>query len=216
MSELVRLTFQNREEWLAGRGRGIGGSEAAAAIGMSPWKTPLTLWKEKIGAAKAPDLSGNAAVEQGRRMEAPIRAFFMAQHPEYELYYGEYDILFQNDRPWLFATLDGELTERAAGRKGILEIKTSTIQKSADWEKWRDQVPPNYYCQCLHQMLAAGYDFAILYAALYDYRGNLTFPPPYVFERTDREADLKWLLEKETSFWKSVETGTMPAQVLNF
>ena len=216
MSELVRLTFPSREEWLAGRQHGIGGSEAAAAIGMSPWKTPLTLWKEKIGTAKAQDLSSNAAVEQGKRMEPAIRAFFMAQHPEYELYYGAFDILYQSDRPWLFATLDGELTETATGRKGVLEIKTSTIQKSLDWEKWRDQVPQGYFTQVCHQMLATGYDFAILYAALYDYRGNITFPQPYVFERSDHKGDLEWLLAKETDFWQRVETNTMPAQVLHF
>ena len=111
MGELVRLTFPDRPQWLAGRGRGIGGSEAAAAIGRSPWKTALTLWKEKTGAQAAPDLGGNEAVELGRRMEPAIRDFFMAQYPGYELYYGAYDILYQSDRPWLFATLDGELTE---------------------------------------------------------------------------------------------------------
>jgi hypothetical protein len=42
MGELVRLTFPDRPQWLAGRSRGIGGSEAAAAIGRSPWKTALT------------------------------------------------------------------------------------------------------------------------------------------------------------------------------
>jgi predicted phage-related endonuclease len=41
MGELVRLTFPDRAQWLAGRRRGIGGSEAAAAIGRSPWKTAL-------------------------------------------------------------------------------------------------------------------------------------------------------------------------------
>ena len=213
MGELVRLTFPDRAQWLAGRCRGIGGSEAAAAIGRSPWKTALTLWKEKTGAQAAPDLSGNEAVELGRRMEPAIRDFFMAQYPGYELYYGAYDILYQSDRPWLFATLDGELTETDTGRKGILEIKTSTVSRGIDWAKWRDQVPENYFTQILHQLLATRYDFAVLYAALYDLSGNITLRR-YDFERREHEADMKWLLEQETAFWDHVEAGTMPAQTL--
>lgn len=92
MGELVRLTFPDRTQWLEGRSRGIGGSEAAAAIGRSPWKTALTLWKEKTGAQAAPDLGGNEAVELGRRMEPAIRDFFMAQYPGYELYYGAFSM----------------------------------------------------------------------------------------------------------------------------
>ena len=148
MGELVRLTFPDRAQWLVGRCRGIGGSEAAAAIGRSPWKTALTLWKEKTGAQAAPDLSGNEAVELGRRMEPAIRDFFMAQYPGYELYYGAYDILYQSDRPWLFATLDGELTETDTGRKGILEIKTSTVSRGISRKFFTSCLPPGMTSPC--------------------------------------------------------------------
>ena len=36
-------------EWEKLRATGIGGSEAAAAMGLSRWKTPLRLWHEKTG-----------------------------------------------------------------------------------------------------------------------------------------------------------------------
>lgn len=214
MSGLERLRFANREEWLAGRMRGLGGSDAAAAAGLSPWKTPLTLWKEKTGAQAAPDLSGNAAIEKGKRMEPIIRDFFMGQHPEYTLYYGEFDVLYQSDMPWVFATLDGELTETATGRKGILEIKTATPNGANGWEQWKNQVPMHYYAQVLHALLATGYEFAVLYAALYDLRGGITFPEPYVFERKEHEEDIAWLLEREKAFWQHVEIGTPPPQIL--
>ena len=197
MGELVRVTFPDRTSWLAGRGRGIGGSEAGAGRGAAPPQ-------------KHP---GNEAVEQGRRMESALREFFMAQYHGYDLYYGAYDILYQSDRPWLFATLDGELTEQSSGRKGILEIKTSTVSRGIDWAKWREQVPQNYFTQVLHQMLATGYDFAVLFAALYDLQGNITLRR-YDFERREHEADLAWLLEQEAAFWRNVETGTMPGQTL--
>ena len=39
----------NREEWLQARRRGIGGSDAAAVLGLSPWKSNVRLWEEKTG-----------------------------------------------------------------------------------------------------------------------------------------------------------------------
>ena len=38
-----------RKEWLAVRKRGIGSSDAAAAVGLSPYKSQLELWMEKTG-----------------------------------------------------------------------------------------------------------------------------------------------------------------------
>ena len=41
MSELTR------EEWLARRRSGIGGSDVAAVLGLSPWKSPRQVWLDK-------------------------------------------------------------------------------------------------------------------------------------------------------------------------
>ena len=212
---LERLRFEDRESWLAGRNtQGIGASEAASAVGMSPWQTPLELWKLKVGAIKPKDLSGNAAVEQGNRMEPIIRQFYAGIHPEYALEYHQYDILYQAERPWLFATLDGEL-EDEDGRKGILEIKTATPNGKAGWEKWANgQVPNNYFVQTLHQLLATGFDYVRLFAALYSLNGDITLRE-YEIEREDVKDDLEWLLEKETAFWtKNVLGGEMPSMPL--
>ena len=39
----------SREEWLAGRRKGIGGSDAAAIMGMSPFCTKRDLYYDKCG-----------------------------------------------------------------------------------------------------------------------------------------------------------------------
>lgn len=205
-----RKQFSSREEWLAGRMHGIGGSEAAAACGLSPWMTPVQLWRLKRGADEAKDLSDNAAVRQGVRMEPALREFFRALHPEYAVEHHPFDILYQPERPFLFATLDGELTDEQ-GRRGVLEIKTATPNGKAGWEKWADgNMPQNYYIQVLHQLLATGYDFAVLFAALYSMSGDITLRE-YEIGRADAAQDLSWLLFKETDFWRSVESGTLPA-----
>ena len=211
---LKRQKFKNREEWLEGRNRqGIGASEAAAAVGMSPWQSPIELWKLKSGLAQPKDLSDNPAVIQGNRMEPAIRDFFMAIHTEYSLEYHPYDLLFQKERPWLFATLDGELTDQD-GRRGILEIKTATPNGKAGWDKWANgNLPQNYYIQTLHQMLATGFDFVRLYAALYSINGDITMRE-YEIERDDAQEDMEWLLEQEAEFWGKVQNGVMPAMPL--
>lgn len=37
-----------REDWLAVRKQGIGSSDAAAAVGLNPYKSQLELWLEKL------------------------------------------------------------------------------------------------------------------------------------------------------------------------
>lgn len=207
---LERIVCANRENWLEARSlQGIGGSEAAAACGMSPWMTPIELWKLKTGQSAPKDISDNAAVARGVRMEGAIRNFFAASHPEFKVEYHQFDILFQTDRPWLFATLDGEL-ETEDGRRGILEIKTASPNGKAGWEKWANgNLPQNYFLQCLHQLLSTGYDFAYLYAALYSMNGDVTLRE-YEIQRADVEEDLKWLLDKETEFFRHIQNRTLP------
>ena len=213
---LERICPTNREEWLAARQiQGIGASEAAAIVGLSPWMSKNELWYIKTGKKIAKDLSGNAAVEQGIRMEGAIRTVFAARHPEFQVEHHAYDILYQTERPWLFATLDGEIMESFADssvKKYPLEIKTSTPRGKADWDKWSDgKIPDNYYIQILHQMLATGWDGAYLTAFLYG-KEDITIRE-YEFWRKDCEADLNWLLKEETAFQESIVSGQKP---LNF
>lgn len=211
MNFTCRAKHDDRESWLAGRARGIGGSEAAAAIGMSPWQTTLDLWRLKTGRTAPKDLSGDAFVQQGVKMEPLLRDFFTALHPEYTIEHHPYDMIYQTDRPWLFATLDGEMTTED-GKHGIVEIKTST--PGAKWQEWSDgKMPMHYYVQVLHQLLATGYDFAILFACLYGKDGSMTMKE-YEIDRTEVQDDLDWLMQEEEIFWRHVEDGTMPPQKL--
>lgn len=241
---LQRISYPDRASWLQGRLQGVGASEAAATCGMSPWMTKNELWEIKSGIRKAKDISGNAEVQRGVNMEGAIRNFFAALHPEYEVEHHQYDILYQDERPWLFATLDGEITEYgfcdppegtkhiyipAGGepvekpvgrvpfiRRGILEIKTASPNGRAGWAEWDGKIPSHYYVQILHQLTATGYDFAILQAALWNRNGDITLKDPYVIERSEHEADIAWMLEQETAFWESVQTRKRPGATIRF
>lgn len=210
---LIREHYENREEWLAHRMR-IGGSEIAAVIGQSPFMSNVELWELKTGKRKPKDLSGNENVKYGVSLEGALRGLFQAEHPEMQVEYYPYDILYQDDIPYIGCTLDGELTETATGKKGILEIKTSQMVSKVAGLKWDGQVPMNYYCQCLAQLIATGWDFVCLYAQLKRLDGDSAIRL-YRFDREDCQADMCWIKSEAERFWHdNIIGGNKPATIL--
>lgn len=211
---LNRHTFKNRQAWLQARGTsGIGASESAAVVGLSPWMTVTELWELKTGRTEQKEIK-NDAIDIGVSLEPALRTLYAAEHPDRSVEHHPFDMLYQEEKPWLFATLDGEITT-ADGRKGVLEIKTSTPRSRKDWEKWDGKIPDNYLCQCAHQLLATGYDFVDLYVWLRDEVANEVIIRTYHMERADMQEDMDWLLSKEEAFWDDVVTGSIPAMTLS-
>ena len=79
--EVIDLT--DRSQWLVGRSKGIGGSDAGAIIGVNRFKTNVQLWEEKMGNVKPADLSDNPYVRYGTLAEPSIRNLFALDYPEY-------------------------------------------------------------------------------------------------------------------------------------
>lgn len=197
-----------REDWLSNRKAHLGASEAGAVLGVG-FISRIDLWQIKTGRKAPKDLSANEAVVYGNRAEEPLRQLFMAKHPELTLIYRPYDYLYQTERPWLRATLDGELTETTTGERGILEIKTTSCQSRADWAKWRNRVPDGYLCQLSHQFLATGFSFAYLFAELISPDGSSSIRE-YLFLREDMRENMEYLLQEEEKFWRCVEEDKVP------
>lgn len=210
-----RKRFRSREEWLKGRQESIGASEAAAVIGQSAWTTPTELWQQKVfGMFK--DFSGNEAIAKGVRLEPYLRELFKGLHPEYKVEYHPFDLLYQKERPWLTATLDGELID-SGKKRSVLEIKTSTPMSRKAWDEWNDRTPNTYWCQCCHQLLATGYQSVILFACLFGQNGDITIRE-YLIDRNDErvQKDMEYLLEKETEFWGFVQAKQLPKLSITF
>lgn len=209
------IDSKDRAGWLKNRGNGIGGSDASAIVGMNPYKTNIDLFEEKTGRRIPEDISDKPYVRYGTVMEPLIREQFAIDYPEYKVLYHENRILKSVAYPFLQASLDGELIDQA-GRHGILEIKTTNILQSMQYEKWKDRIPDNYYIQVLHYLLVTGYDFVVLRAHLRSDWGNdrRTTVKHYFIERSEVEEDLKMLLKEECRFWEYVESGRKPPLVL--
>ena len=210
-----RIIFDSKEEWLKHRTR-IGGSDASAILGLNPWKSNIELWMEKTGQASAPDISDKDVVKYGVSAEPLLRDLFALDFPEYEVEYFGDNMILNDDFEFGAASLDGELTEKETGRKGILEIKTTNILQSIQKEKWKNKLPDNYYVQCIHYLLITGYSFAILKAQLkYEFDGDIYLQTKhYKIERADVEEDIKYLADAESKFWDQVQKKTRPALLL--
>ena len=213
----MAITITNAEQWHEERRKGIGASEASAIIGLNPYMNNVDLWKMKTGRKERPDISSNAHVQYGHAAEGPLRELFALDFPKYEVTYGgEFDLVRNEKYPFILATLDGRLKEKDSGRLGIYEGKTTEILKSMTYEKWKGQLPDNYYVQLLHQLLATGFEFAVLNAQLKRTYGNdvRTETRRYFIERSEVQGDLDYLLQEELKFWDYVQRDAQPPLTL--
>ena len=216
-------SITTHEQWLAARRQGVGASECSAIVGMNPYMSSVELWKLKTGRKEVADISSKPHVAYGHAAEAPLRELFALDYADrFEVGYGgEFDVVRHPQHPFIFATLDGRLVEKETGRKGVLEIKTTEILRSMQREKWQSEdgpcIPDNYFCQCVHQLIATGWDFVVLHAQLKrDYGGGdiRCERRSYFIEREEVEDDIVYLLGEEIKFWGYVERDEEPPLVL--
>ena len=120
--ELVDTSNLSNEEWLSYRRRGIGGSDAAAILGISPWRTARDLYYDKLNVVKA-DMDENwVALEMGHLLEDLVARIFAKKTG---LHIFQRKVMFQHPLyPWMLADLD-YLVELPDGSNAILEIKTT-------------------------------------------------------------------------------------------
>ena len=138
------------------------------------------------------------------------------EYPDIKVDYHEFDIYVNDSYPFLYATLDGELTD-AEGRRGILEIKTSTLQNAAMSEEWKlGTIPQSYYVQILHQLAATGWDFVYMvgHMRLPTSGADIARLTVRYIERAEVEEDIRYLIARETAFWQAVETKKQPPLLL--
>lgn len=128
------VPYKSRAEWLEGRKKGMGGSDVAAALGLSPWRTPVELWQDKRGEAEPQEeseamhfgaiLEDIVAQEFAKRTGAQVRTY------PYTICDGEDD--------WMRANLDRVIaTEDIVTKKDnlecILECKTANAFSAPLW-----------------------------------------------------------------------------------
>jgi putative phage-type endonuclease len=193
-------------------GKGIGGSQAAAACGVSPYTSRLKLWLLMTGRAEDSPMGEQA--RWGQILEPVVRGYFAHRNG----YTGEHsrilvpeDSIYHPELPWLRATPDGLIQEDIPASlgggsflKSVVEVKCPSWRTAWHWgHPLQRSVPPHYRMQAVVEMAVTGLDraeFPVLIGGS-DY-----------FELTvERDADLEaQVLEQLADFWRLVETDTPP------
>lgn len=193
---LVETEGLSREKWLRYRKCGIGGSDVAAILGISKWNSAISLWLDKTNQTNEP-VEENEAMQWGTIMEPIIRNHFaevtgktvvevkaMLQHPEH---------------PFMLADVDG-LTTDDEGNPAILEIKTASEYKRAEWE---NDIPSYYETQVQHYLCVTGVQKAYVAVLI----GGNSFK---VYE-VDADAEIQsMLIAVEKDFWNKVQNMIRP------
>ncbi len=189
-----------REEWLQRRMSGIGGSDAAAAVGLSRFKTPYELYLEKRGDLAAEDLDGVEHIRFGNLMEEIIAREYARRNGVKVRRRNQ--IIAHPKFPWMLANVD-RLVE---GQRVGLECKNVDAMafRFGEWgEPGTDEVPEEYLLQCHHYMVVLDYPEWHLAACV---GGNQL--KTFIIGR-DPELE-EMLVEQELAFWQSVQSGQPP------
>lgn len=199
---LVSTKDLSRKDWLTVRKRGIGSSDAAAAVGLNPYQSQLELWTIKTGRdAELPKVDPNdetSPMYWGTLLEPIVAAHYtkrtgnrvrkinaVLQHPD-------------TDKAWMLANIDREIV--GAGDVQILECKTAGEFGA---RLWKDGVPEYIQCQVQHQLAVTGKAAADVCVLVCGQEIRI-----YRIERDD--VLIAKLIELERRFWQYVESDTSP------
>ena len=182
--------------WLEERRKGIGGSDVAAILGLSPWKTPYRVYQEKR--KEVDDWQGNESTDWGKRMEPAIRQWYSDQTGRSVRLPDK--IMYNEKYPFMLASLDGFTDDRR-----IVEIKTARSGKA--WgEPGTNEIPDYYAVQCHHYMIVTGYEVT-------DLPVSIGGGSPVLYEVPADKEITEMIIEAEVKFWERVTTGNPPDPV---
>jgi putative phage-type endonuclease len=194
---LVSTNGLSREDWLKVRQGGIGASDAAAALGISPFKSQLELWLEKTGKVAQAGLSEKEAIYFGTLLE-PLVANEYAKRSNNRI--RRLNAVLQHPQhTFMLASLDREIVGCVEG-PGVLEVKTAGYMSARHWD---DGVPFWYETQVMHQLMVTGRDWADV--------AVLIGGQEYRCYRIKRDEDiLREIVKLERQFWHWVTNDVQP------
>lgn len=209
---IVNTANIDYEHWVKLRKQGIGGSDAAAIVGVSKYASPYMVFWDKLDAfsQEKPEHVKEAAY-WGNIHEPTIRKEFTRRVniereeqglPPLKVVHRQ--AIFAHDtHDFIRTNLDGWITGHEKGR-GIFEAKTAHYMLREDWEG--DDVPNAYLLQCQHNMLVMNADFCYLAVLI----GGNTFK--YYYIERDEEL-IQSLVTIETVFWNNHVLPRIPPEM---
>ncbi len=194
----------SREEWLSFRRRGIGGSDVAAILGISPFRTARDIYYDKLEIADVEEEEGNwVAMEMGHLLEDLVAEIFRRK-TGYKIY--QIKKMFAHPQyPFMLADVDYFIT-LPDGKTAILEIKTTNYNARDNW--WLDgkeTVPIYYETQGRHYMAVMDMD-QVFFCCLY---GNTE--DEVIIREIKRDTDYEEeMIYLEQEFWEGCVQKKLP------
>ncbi|HGL5380481.1 TPA: YqaJ viral recombinase family protein [Burkholderia cenocepacia] len=198
--KLVKTQKLSRDDWLAVRRTGIGGSDAAAAVGLNPYMSALELWLDKTGRADGlprPDPSDTTSPTYwGTLLEPIVAASYTKQTGNRVRRVNA--VLRHPSIPFMLANIDREIV-------GVPDVQILECKTAGEFgaRLWRDGVPEYVQIQVQHQLAVTGKTAAHIAVLLCGQALEV-----HRIERDD--ALIGRLVELEARFWRFVETDTPP------
>ncbi len=195
MRKLISTENIPREDWLASRKKGIGGSDIAGICGLSSYASPLSIYLDKTDQVPRDDKE-NIAMELGLELEPFLSKKFIKWISEKEglaIELKKMPWILQHDKiDYFLVSLDRWFEHPQKGNCPV-ELKTTTEFKR---EQWRDdEVPDEYYLQCQWQLFITGWKWCYLAFLI----GNRTFDVKVIGRN---EKVIENLKNKGTVFWE--------------
>lgn len=207
--------MDEKSTWLAARRSGIGGSDIAAILGLSQWKTAVDVFLDKTGQSE--DSVGNAeavrwgtiledvvAREYSERTERAVqRVNRILRHPSHEWAIGNIDRAIVAPGSRVRVAGDGGTL---LGADGLLEVKTASAYKAGEWGRDGDEdaVPVHYQAQVMWYLGITGQPWCDVAALIGGQR--------MIIRRVHRDDEtIAAMLERAHEFWhRHVLTRTPP------
>ena len=199
-TELVVSTKNlSRSDWLAHRRTGIGGSDAAALLGLHPYKTALDVYLDKVGLR--PEEEAGEAAYWGTVLEPVVAQRFGELYPYAVTNPAE--MWRHATHPFLLANVDRVLTDPANPERGpgILECKTASAFLAKAWSA--DHAPDHYLVQVQHYLAVTGFQWAYLAVLI----GGQRF---LAVEVPRDDVFIEQLVAAEAAFWDHVQRRDPP------
>jgi putative phage-type endonuclease len=205
---------QDLKTWHAARSKGIGGSEAAAVLRMSPYVSPLELWALKTGKIERLPFDRTQGPAYWGTVLEPVVRDEAARRTGLRIVWPGVAIYSKPDHPFNRASPDGFVfaTEAVTVLNGIMfegpglyEGKTADMHLEEDWgEQGTATIPQHYYIQVQHNLAATGLKWALVAVLIggNDFRW-------YIIKRDAQFID-EDLLPAEREFWGMVQTKKAP------
>ena len=184
----------DRAEFLQRRKSGIGGSDVAAVMGVSPWKTPFELYRDKT--SDFIDVEESDVLHFGNVLENVIAAEFARRNDRKVQRRNK--MYHHSKHPELIANID-----RYILGGGILECKTCSAWASGKFGESGDDVPDQYLLQCQHYMNVTGIHECTL-AVLIGGNEYRQFEIPY------HKSLAEYAAAKCVDFWQSYVVPRIP------